>query len=336
MDSTLLKQLEKITPEEQAYQSGQADIDRSIYTSNQGFEIDSGLFLKEQKLVTVRPHTRFVDFPEHKHNYVEIVYICKGSLTHRIDGRELVMHQGDLLFLNQHVRHSVCKASEQDIGINFIALPEFFDIPLQMLTEHNVIADFLSSIFRSRDSAPFYLLFKLENHRMIENLIENMIWSIIQGNGKEDIINQYSMGMIFLYLLNHMESLEERSSQGYKDIVVQATLKYINSHYKDAGLSKVAADFHMSVSHLSKIMKAKTGYTFQEHLLNKRFQKALLLLEETDMSVEEIAGAVGYENFSFFFRQFRNRFGMTPKKYRTMMRAKEAPKLYHTSDKSGK
>lgn len=318
MDKLLLEQLEKITPEEFSYKSGRVDIDRFIYTSDSGFEIDSRLFLKEQRLVAVRPHTRFVDFPEHKHNFVEIVYICKGTLTHCIAGRELTMHKGDLLFLNQHVRHSVRKASEEDIGINFIALPEFFDIPLQMLTEHNVIADFLTGIFRSKDSEPHYLLFKLEDHTMIENLIENMIWSMIREEGKEEVINQYSMGLIFLYLLNHMESLEEGSSQGFKDIVVQATLQYIGSRYKEACLTKVAEDFHMSVSNLSKIIKSQTGYTFQELLMQKRFQKAVLLLKETDMPVEEIAAAVGYENISFFFRQFRNRFGMTPKRYRTM------------------
>ena len=317
MDSTLLEQLEKITPEEQAYMSGQADIDKSIYTNNSSFEIDSKLFLKKTRLVTVRPHTRFVDFPEHKHNYVEIVYICKGSITHCIDGKELVMKQGDLLLLNQHVKHGVKKAGEGDIGINFIALPEFFDIPLEMLSEHNVIADFLSSIFRSNDATPHYLLFQLESHKMIENLIENMVLSIINENMKDDIINQYSMGMVFLYLMNHLESLTESSSQSYKDIVVQATLKYINSWYKEASLSKVAADFNMSVSNLSKIIKSYTGFTFQEHLIRKRFQRAVMFLMETDMPVEEIASAVGYENASFFFRQFKNRFGMTPKQYRS-------------------
>ncbi len=316
MDQILLAGLEQITPEEQSYLNGQSQIDKSLYTHANDFEIDSGHFLKAHRLVTVRPHTRFMDFPEHKHNYVEIIYICKGSITHCIDGRELVLRQGDLLLLNQHVKHSVKKAGQGDIGINFIALPEFFDIPLEMLSERNVIADFLSSIFRSKEATPYYLLFQLEHHKQIENLIENMILSITDENGTEDILNQYSMGMIFLYLMNHLESLTESSSQSYKDIVVQATLKYIGSYYKEASLSKVAADLHMSVSNLSKIIKSQTGFTFQDHLMRKRFQKAVLFLSETDMSVEEIAGAVGYENYSFFFRQFKARYGMTPKQYR--------------------
>ena len=47
---------------------------------------------------------------------------------------------------------------------------------------------------------------------------------------------------------------------------------------------------------LSKLMKQKTGYTFQELLQRKRFQKAVYLLVETELTVEDIALEVGYEN----------------------------------------
>ena len=67
---------------------------------------------------------------------------------------------------------------------------------------------------------------------------------------------------------------------------------------------------------LSKLIKQKTGYNFQELLQRKRFQMAVLLLCDTKLSIEEIALDVGYENQSYFFRQFKKRYGMTPHKYR--------------------
>lgn len=45
--------------------------------------------------------------------------------------------------LNQHVVHSIKRAEYEDIGINFIALPEFFEVPLSMLNEKNVLAEFI-------------------------------------------------------------------------------------------------------------------------------------------------------------------------------------------------
>ena len=65
-------------------------------------------------------------------------------------------------------------------------------------------------------------------------------------------------------------------------------------------------------------MKQKTGYTFQKLLQRKRFQKAVYLLVETELTVEDIALEVGYENQSYFYRQFQKRYGMTPKKYRDL------------------
>lgn len=305
-----------ISPEEQFYLDGNQQVERDIYTRQKIFEIDRALFLKEGRLITVRPHSRFVDFPEHRHNYIEIMYVCMGSITHRIGGKEITMQKGDLLLMNQQVMHSVKKAGCGDIGINFIALPEFFDIPLQMLNKNNVLADFLINTLRQNQQTAQYLLFQLEGDQAIENLMENMISSMIYDKKDDDTINQYSMGLVFLYLLNHIDSLTKNSSQSYRDVVVQSALSYIDARYKTASLTKMAEDFHQSLSVLSKTIKQSTGFTFQELLQRKRFQKAVMLLVETELSVEEIAVTVGYENQSYFYRQFKERYGMTPRRYR--------------------
>lgn len=68
--------------------------------------------------------------------------------------------------------------------------------------------------------------------------------------------------------------------------------------------------------------KERTGYNFQELLQNRRFKKAADLLLSTDLAVEDIARDVGYENQSYFFRQFKSRYGMTPRKYKAEYRDK--------------
>ena len=331
MDRRLFEQIQKITPEEQHYLDGDIQVNRELYTKNKNFEIDSQLFLTQGKLVTVRRHSRFIEFPEHKHNYIEIVYVCAGEIIHYIDGKELVMQPGDLLLMNQHVKHSVKRAELGDIGINFIALPEFFDIPIQMMRSQNVIADYLLGTLRQDYTVPQYLLFELRGERQIENLMENMIASMVKEptikdtivketmvkeSVNEDIINQYSMGLVFLYLLNHVDKLAHNSSQSYEDVVIQATLKYIDTQYRTAVLSHIAQDFNQSLSSVSRMIKKNTGYTFVELLMRKRFQKALMFLIETELPVEKIAANVGYENQSYFYRQFKARYGMTPSQYR--------------------
>lgn len=61
----------------------------------------------------------------------------------------------------QQVVHSIKRADYQDIGINFIALPEFFEVPLSMLGGENVLARFVTGVFSQKDLVSHYLLFRL-------------------------------------------------------------------------------------------------------------------------------------------------------------------------------
>lgn len=306
MDKWLLEQMKVVNQEEQAYLNGDIQVQKDLYTRKDIFEIDSKMFLEQGKLVTVRHHSRFVDFPLHRHNYIEMVYVCTGEITHYIDGKTLVTKPGDMLLMNQYIEHSVKMAGTDDLGINFIALPEFFDIPLQMMKKHNAIADFLIEALRHSRHTPQYLVFHLQEHKSVTNLLENMIASLFFKNKNEDEINQYSMGLVFLYLINHLDTLAQNSSNSYEDIIIQATLKYIDSEYKTATLSHIADDFKLSLPALSRMIKKNTGFTFLELLMRKRFQKAIMLLMETKLPVEDIVADIGYENQSHFYRQFKN------------------------------
>lgn len=320
MDESLIQKLEEVSDEEADYLEGKVQVRKDIYTRDSTFEIDRELLLENGKLIAVRPHSRFIEFPLHRHNYIEIMYVCEGTITHNIEGKQLVMEKGDMLLLNQHVEHGIRRAEAGDIAVNFIALPEFFDIPLQMLRENNILAEFLVGTLRQKMPTSHYLLFRLGADRAIDNLMENMISSMLSNQPDEDSICQYSMGVVFLYLLNHVEHMQQSEAYSYEDVVVQSTLQYIDTWYKTASLSKIAEDFHQSLSVLSKMIKKSTGYTFQELLQRKRFRKAVMLLMESNLSVEEIAAAVGYENQSYFYRQFKSRYGMTPRQYRVAHR----------------
>ena len=98
MQQALLDQLRKITEEERKILDGEAEVDKDLYTSGRDFTVDSGKMLKEGRLIAVRTHTRFVHFPAHRHNFVEVLYVCEGSLTNIIDGKKVVVNKGELLF----------------------------------------------------------------------------------------------------------------------------------------------------------------------------------------------------------------------------------------------
>lgn len=86
MQQALLDHLKKITEEEQKILDGVEEVDRDLYTSRGDFTVDSAKMLSEGKLIAVRTHTRFIHFPAHRHNFIEVLYVCQGQLTNVIGG----------------------------------------------------------------------------------------------------------------------------------------------------------------------------------------------------------------------------------------------------------
>lgn len=317
MDKHLQKKLyDLVREDEKRFLEENINVENKIIRWDKQYELDRSRYLQKGKFVTIRQHTSFVEVPVHQHNYIEIVYMCAGSLTTVIDKKELVLREGDILIMNPYVRHSVNKGGTHDLAVNFITLPEFFFIPMDMLKGKNVIANFLIDAICQKEPVPHYLLFHLNHNPLIDNLMENLIGSLLENKPNTDQINQYTMGVVFLHLLNHLNDLEESSSQTYEDIIVQTVLRYIDNCYMTATLCEIATELHQSVSGLSKIIKRVAGYTFKELLQKKRFLQAVKFLVESDLPVNAISEVVGYENYSYFYKQFRKRYGMTPKEYR--------------------
>lgn len=308
----IIEKLMPISDEERAILGGEG-VDKSIYTTNGGSVIRHQKLLSADKLIRVRTHTRFVHFPEHTHDYVEAVYMCAGQTVHIINGKEIVLREGELLFLGQNARQEILPAGEKDIAVNFIIQPSFFDKTLEMLgAEETPIKSFLlSSLFDGENQG--YLHFKVAGVLPVQNLIENLIWTLINNITNKRNINQTTMGLLFMQLLNHTDKLVYDSRE---DRAIMEIFRYIEENYKNGSLTEAASFLHYDFYWLSHEIKNRTGKTYTEHLQEKRLSQAAFLLKNTDLSVEEIALAVGYENKSYFHRIFSEKFKTSPKKYR--------------------
>lgn len=318
MNKTLLEIIEQITEEEQKILAGQHEVEKIRYTSAKEFVIDSKRMLEAGELIRVRNHTRFIRFPLHKHNYIEVMYVCQGSITHIIEGKELVLQAGELLFLNQHTKHELLPAGEGDIGVNFIVLPEFFDVAFSMIGKDNLLADFLVNILRQDTCKGQYLYFKVAEHFQIQNLIENMIYALLFKEKEDERVTQTTMGLLFLHLLNAVKDAEHSYGDAYENQMILFTLKYIDLNYRTGSLTELCIQLKQPMPTLSRLIKRHSGSTFKELLQKKRMHKAVELLIETNLSVNDIITAVGYENNSYFHRKFKEQYGMTPKAYRLL------------------
>ena len=197
LNQELLRTLSVISPEEQALLAGQ-QLNREIYMDMGAPSnvIDAGKLLQSGRLITIRPHTRFAHFPEHSHNYVEVVYMCQGSTTHIANGTPVTLKQGELLFFGQGAKQEILPAGERDIAVNFIILPQFFDKVLEMLdADRTPLRTFLVESLGSGNTG--YLHFRVADVLPVQNLVENLIYTLLSANvPNRRSICQTTMGLL--------------------------------------------------------------------------------------------------------------------------------------------
>lgn len=313
IDTSLLERLSRLTEEERAILSGGAAIDRSLYMDGSRDVISGDKLLPPGKTITIRPHTRFVAFSEHTHDYVEMVYMCRGQTTHRVNGQTIVLRTGELLMLGQNARQSIDAAGEEDVAVNFIVRPAFFSGTLPFLGEEETpLRRFVVSCLTGENEAG-YLLFRVSDVPPIQNLVENLLYTLLEDTPNKRGILQMTMGLLFAQLLNHTETLQFETQE---QNAVFSALRYVEEQYRDGSLTEIAARLHYELPSLSRLIRQKTGKNFTELMQEKRLSQAAWLLRNTDKNVDEIANSVGYENLSYFHRLFAARFGQSPKKYR--------------------
>jgi AraC-like DNA-binding protein len=111
---------------------------------------------------------------------------------------------------------------------------------------------------------------------------------------------------------------------------VAFALRAIDRRYGDASLclKQVAGEIQGSVWHVGRLLRRETGSGFTAHLRRRRVGAAQALLQESALSLKEIAGQCGFATPSQFSRQFAQAVGVTPSAFRLRGRAlRAAPEM---------
>jgi len=311
MDQELLQKIRELVEEEEARLRWEAEegVQEELTEVYRGSR-----YLEKGEMIAFHPHARENWCGSHRHDYVELAYVVQGSYTHIVEGKRLTIRKGELLFLSQRAHHEIPPATEEDLMINIIIQPEFFEkIFLIIGEEETPLHRFLLDCLCKRRWEVSYLHFRVENERFIQNLMENMLETLIYGMPNKHNMLQITMGLLFLHLMNHVDAL---ASVQTRDKMAVQVLQYIEKNYCQGSLQELAQMLSYDFHSLSRDIKQKTGKTYTQLVQEKRLSQACFYLRNTDMSVEEISRRTGYENVSFFYRLFRSRYGVSPRRYR--------------------
>lgn len=102
------------------------------------------------------------------------------------------------------------------------------------------------------------------------------------------------------------------------DAYVDYALQYIKTNYKTIKVGDIASYVGINRSYLTSLFKKKLNVSPQHYLISFKLSEAAKFLKTTDMSVSDVAEAVGYDDSGNFSRVFRQTYGVTPQNYRNM------------------
>ena len=204
-----------------------------------------------------------------------------------------------------------------------IALIEFLEQANQ--EEANGV---LSRIFdHIRAQAQFYTYdyLKLIYSTLFNSLKRNSILRTIHWNEDEfnkiyGIITENRRGIgeieeLFKGIVNEM--ILQANKRQDVNVSLEKAIDYINKNYtSDIALDDLAEIAGLTPQYFSKVFKEYTQNTVVNYITDLRMEKSVRMLNETDMSIKDIAEEVGYRNPQYFIRVFKKKFHLSPMQYK--------------------
>lgn len=157
-----------------------------------------------------------------------------------------------------------------------------------------------------------FIHLSFEKTSPVRTLLEMMVVEYADKKEDTQLILKPMVLALFMHIARRYR-LEKPDAVG--DTLSEQIIRYINSHPESVTLKEIAALFSYHPNYISSLLHRELGKTFSDIVLEKRMDRAVILLKGTDLSVEEISSMLGYSNTSNFYKAFREFYGKTPREY---------------------
>lgn len=248
---------------------------------------------------------------------LEITLTHSGRAAFVVGDRIYMQHAGSLMMVPGHIPHQVFIAPDMKyhrtvLCLDYNGLQEQVGDGLHSLLEPEW---FLQSGFRHLTLQPdtFAELVGL-THKLSEEMKA-------QRSGWRRMVLSHVMGIsVLLQRMTERDAgLQAEESRGLKgQELVELCCRYIEDHLQeDLSLQNVAKRFSVSPEHLTRLFRKERGDAFYRYVLLQRILRSKrLLLAFPEMSVTEVAGAVGFSSSIQFSRMFKRFLDQTPSEFR--------------------
>lgn len=278
---------------------------------------------KELEVFAIK-YVRDIVERKHAHDFFEVNYVFSGSCRMVFENEIRVLQEGQLCVIAPNSLHDVT-VSDDSVAISLMLRQSTFEITFfRLLAQKDLLAEFFRTILYSAKSSANYLLFTTDNSAQVKNSIKNIFMECCVSDVYSNTCVVSRTHLFFSLLLRkYSQTIQCYEPQRAMNTQVgfAQILQYIQEHYQTITLESLAARFHYNPSYVSRLVRANTGHTLTELLTVRKLSQASDLLLYSNMRIQEIANAVGYDSVDHFSRQFKKKFRVSPDRYRKEIKA---------------
>lgn len=275
---------------------------------------------------TSKPITLGNFVPYHCHDYYEINYVISGSCWQHIQNNTYKMTDGELMILSPGAFHSVY-AEPGTTAVNILMKKEYITT---LYEKHKRLLknSFLTNLINEETA---FFIFDCNSATNINQSVISFskIKHAVSGITSIEYSFAASLLRVILYELiteyeNDKLPLLQKSNSRTQENKDAQILEYITANLTTITVSDLQKKFGFSRMGLYRFIKNKTGNSYAVYVGSQKLDRAMQMLENTDMNITTIAQSIGFQSKEYFCRFFKKQIHYTPTEFRKIMRERKA------------
>ncbi|BDR58002.1 helix-turn-helix domain-containing protein [Xylocopilactobacillus apicola] len=239
-----------------------------------------------------------------ENHVVALIYVIKGSIELgkiKLTSNQVWLSNGPIQLVNGQHGEFIC----------FLFKTNYFISRALALTNDDLVFALLKN-----SAEPLDYAFDFDTEPTIGILAFLLLRQIVKMSYQKNEITNSACALLLDELATNQDKISYQSRQEDYSLKAVNILNYCQNHLSSCSLDQLANHFHVHPNYISMLVKKETGDNLSTILKRYRFNLARRLLRESDLTIENIAQFLGYNDLSHFYKTFKQETGLTPKQYR--------------------
>lgn len=256
----------------------------------------------------------FASVPPHWHDEMELIYIKKGKGIVHVDFRTYPVCGPTIVLILPGQLHSIEQYQHDTVEYENIIFHPGMLIPKSI---DSCSSEFIQPLLRGQITVPTVFT---PVYPYYEDVVAPIDACDEISKTKPQGYELYIKSMLFQFffiLNNRCRNLTQPPKNRKTLDKMKVIIKYVENHYAERiTIREIAGAVGFSESHFMRYFKEIMDTSFIEYLKDYRLAMSARLLQASEASILEVSQEVGFESLSYFNREFKKRYGVTPSQYR--------------------